>query len=106
MIDHSNSALTFDRHVWWCLMVVLAESLTRELHAGLVDDYSGRQVLSLQWMLGWSTDSVVQGLARLACLLTYSSVDLGITPLFVKMMQLISLRQMLGVFSFLTRPLR
>ena len=106
MVDHGNGALTFDGHVWRCLLVILAESLARELHAGLIDDYSGRWVVSPQRMLGRCTESVVQGLAGLACLLTYPSVDLGITPLFVKIVQLVSLRQMLCIFGFLTRPQR
>ena len=42
-------------------------------------------------MLGWSTVSAMLQISAFAYLLTYSSVDLALTPLFVQHMQLLSL---------------
>ena len=88
-VDHGDGALTFDRHVRRCLLVVLAEGLAWQLHAGLIDHHP--RSWRVQWMLGWSTVSAMLQISAFAYLLTYSSVDLALTPLFVQHMQLLSL---------------
>ena len=57
-------------------------------------------------MLGWSTVSAMLQISAFAYLLTYSSVDLALTPLFVQHMQLLALGEVLSVLALLARPRR
>ena len=88
-MDHGNGAFTSDWHVRRCLLVVLAEGLTWQLHARLIDHHS--RCRRVQWMLGRGTVSAMLWVSGFAYLLTESSLNLGLTPLFVQEMQLVSL---------------
>ena len=114
LMDHGDGALASDWHMWWHLLVVLAEVLTWELHAGGIDEYSGGWVLNLlwllalclQWVLRWGTESTVLHLASLGHHLTQSSIDVSVTSLFVEHVEFVSSRDVLSLPAIGPKPWR
>ena len=77
LVYHGNCAFSSDRHVRWCLLIVLAEGLARQLHTRLVDNHSTK------WVLGWSTESTVHRIAGLAGLRNKSGINFGVASLLL-----------------------